>query len=269
MGAGTILLDHLEAVPKQAQALLAKALERKSFSPLGSRRILPLQCRVIGGSSFLADTLATVGRILPELYHQLRMIEIRIPPLRERREDILPLAANFFSRARDEFESEMGTPCPVQRFSRPALDRLCRYHWPGNERELNDEIRSALRLAHSFELNPEDLLLGSDSIERMPTFQEAKRSFEREYAMRALRVCSGNVSRAARLAGKDRKDFYDVMRRNGINPKDFRTKRSQRRRDARSMPRRRPLARFHTGLIERVHRVERPGQGRLELLQKQ
>ena len=240
-GAGTVLLDHIEAVPRPLQTLLARALERKRFTPIGSRKELTLHCRLIGASPHTLERLTSVGRLLPELAQHLQLIEIHIPPLRERCEDVLPLALSALFRAREEFERERGVACPVERFSLLALERLCGYHWPGNEHELNDQVRSALRLARRAELGPEDLLLGSDTIERIPTFQEAKRSFEREYAMRVLRLCSGNVSRAARLAGKDRKDFYDVMRRNGIEPQDFRASRAQRRRDARRM---RAAARF-------------------------
>ena len=107
--------------------------------------------------------------------------------------------------------------------SREALERLREHSWPGNERELREQILSALRLSRAEELGPEDLMLSWDQTDDIPSFRDAKRSFEHEYVTRVLRLCKGNISRAARIAKKDRKDFYDVMRRNDINPQDFRT----------------------------------------------
>ena len=103
-----------------------------------------------------------------------------------------------------------------------ALERLRTHSWPGNDRELREQIRAAVRLARGDELGPEDLLLSWDASEDIPSFRDAKRQFEHEYVTRVLRICRGNISRAARIAKKDRKDFYDVMRRNSINPADFR-----------------------------------------------
>jgi two-component system response regulator GlrR len=111
----------------------------------------------------------------------------------------------------------------VRGFSRDALDRLRAHHWPGDERELREQIRASIGLARGTELGPEDLMLSWESSSQVPSFREGKRTFEQEYVTRVLRLCGGNISRAARIAKKDRKDFYDVMRRNGINPSDFRS----------------------------------------------
>jgi len=160
--------------------------------------------------------------LIPELSERLRLLEIRLPPLRERREDIIPVAAHLLSLVRTEYEHESGHPCHVRGFTREALERLRSHSWPGNERELREQIRAAVRLARGDELGSEDLLLSWDTSEDIPSFRNAKRSFEHEYVTRVLRLCRGNISKAARIAKKDRKDFYDVMRRNVINPDDFR-----------------------------------------------
>ena len=93
--------------------------------------------------------------------------------------------------------------------------------WPGNVRELSQRIHQAVRLAGSGAISAEALLL-SVSDEEIPSFKQAKRAFETRYVVGLLRRCGGNISRAARLAKKDRKDFYDVIRRTGVNPSDFR-----------------------------------------------
>ncbi len=219
---GTVLIEHVEALPKDIQARLGDALEKNAFRRVGGSEAQPLDCRLVCASTEPIDVLAGTGRVAPELSEKLRLLEIRLPPLRERREDVLPLAAHALSYAREEIAHEQGAPSPAQGFSREALERLREHSWPGNERELREQIRAALRLARGGEICPEDLLLGPDNAEEVPAFRDAKRAFEREYVTRVLRLCAGNISRAARIAKKDRKDFYDVMRRNTINPQDFR-----------------------------------------------
>ncbi|MCP4007223.1 MAG: sigma-54-dependent Fis family transcriptional regulator [bacterium] len=219
---GTVLLDHIASVPKELQQALAFALEEGRFRRIGGSELHPLECRLIASSTESLEALTASGRLLPELSERLRLLEISIPPLRERKEDILPMAAQVLSSAREESERELGRPSQVRGFAREALERLREHNWPGNERELREQIQAAMRLVRGEELGPEDLLLGLESTEEIPSFRDAKRAFEREYVTRVLRLCKGNISRAARIAKKDRKDFYDVMRRNSINPQEFR-----------------------------------------------
>jgi two-component system response regulator GlrR len=220
---GTVLVERVDTLPKDLQQTLASALEEGSFRHIGGTERIAYEGRLVATSASSLDGLTADGRIVPELSERLRLLELRIPPLRERKEDILPIAAQFLSLARAELETETGKPCQVRGFTREALERLVTHSWPGNERELREQVRAALRLARTDELGPEDLLLSWESSEEVPSFREAKRAFEREYVTRVLRICHGNISRAARIAKKDRKDFYDVMRRNTINPSDYRS----------------------------------------------
>jgi two-component system response regulator GlrR len=220
---GTVLIERIEAMPKELQQTLADALGGAEFRRLGARESRQLESRIIASSTRSLGALMSDGDLNPELSERLRLLEIRIPPLRERKEDIIPLAAHLLSLARSEIEHETGRPCPTRGFTREALERLREHNWPGNERELREQIRAALRLTRDEELKPEDLLLSWESSDDVPSFKDAKRSFEHEYVTRVLRMCNGNISRAARIARKDRKDFYDVMRRNEINPADFRS----------------------------------------------
>ena len=220
---GTVLIERIEALPKDLQQRLAGALEDGQYKRIGGRETLPFECRLIGSSTLSQDELVVDGALIPELSERLRLLEILIPPLRERREDVIPIAAHVLALARAELEHETGQPCRIQGFTREALERLRAHHWPGNDRELTEQIRAALRLGRGEDLGPEDLLLSWESSESVPSFREAKRTFENEYVTRVLRICGGNISRAARIAKKDRKDFYDVMRRNTINPQDFRS----------------------------------------------
>jgi two-component system response regulator GlrR len=177
---------------------------------------------MLASSTESLERLTSSGRLAPELSRCL-VLNIEIDALRDRREDILPLAAQALATARAEIEEELDRPCPVKGFTREALKQLREHSWPGNERELREHVRSALHLARGEDVGTEDLLLSSESTDQIASFRDAKRSFEREYVTRILRLCKGNISRAARIAKKDRKDFYDVMRRNSINPQEFRS----------------------------------------------
>ncbi len=222
MAGGTVLIDRIEALPKDLQHALALALGDGRYQRVGGGASQPLECRVIGSSAENLDVLLQSGQLDPELCERLRLLEIRIPALRERREDILPLAARALAVASDEIERELGRGPSARGFTREALERLRAYGWPGNERELLERVRAALRLARGEEIEAEDHALGSASRDELPSFRDAKRAFERDYVARVLRMCAGNISRAARIAKKDRKDFYDVLRRNQINPDDYR-----------------------------------------------
>ncbi|MEE9280457.1 MAG: sigma 54-interacting transcriptional regulator [Myxococcota bacterium] len=221
VGSGTVLLEHVEAVPKELQQTLAVAIEEGRYRRLGGGESRALESRLIASSIEPLESLTSSGGIVPELSRRL-VLNIELDALRDRRDDILPLAAHALAVAREEIEHELGRPCPVRGFTREALERLREHNWPGNERELREQIRSALRLARGEEVGTEDLLLGGESTDQIASFRDAKRAFEHEYVTRILRLCKGNISRAARIAKKDRKDFYDVMRRNSIDPQEFR-----------------------------------------------
>ncbi len=221
LAGGTVLIEHVDALPKELQHTLAVVLGEGRFRRVGGSGTTPLECRVIGSSSDSLDGLIQVGRLDPQLAERLRLLEIRLPPLRDRREDVLPLAAHALGLAREELQRELGHSPRARGFTREALERLRDYTWPGNERELREQVRAALRLARGEEITAEDLQLGPGDGE-VPSFRDAKRRFEREYVSHVLRLCKGNISRAARIAKKDRKDFYDVMHRNEIDPDDFR-----------------------------------------------
>lgn len=140
---------------------------------------------------------------------------IQLAPLASRVEDILPLAAHFLA----EFAAEESLEAVG--FSADARRWLVEESWSGNVRELREHIRQAIRLAGQGAISAEALMLSTEGDE-VPSFKDAKRSFETRYVEGLLRRCSGNISRAARMAKKDRKDFYDVIRRTGVNPAQFR-----------------------------------------------
>ena len=185
---------------------LAKALADGRFQRDGDGAGLPLRARVIATCA-AAPARSPFGDVA---HHVLQL-----PPLSARREDVLPLAAHFLRL----FSDEAGVT-PIG-FTPEARSALLSEPWPGNVRELAERVRQAIRLAGSGAISAEALLLAADG-ENIPSFKEAKRAFETRYVVGLLRRCGGNISRAARLAKKDRKDFYDVIRRTGIDPSEFR-----------------------------------------------
>ncbi len=203
---GTLYVDHIEDLPAELRSALGKALAEGRYQREGDASARPLRARVISSSR---DT--TGGSPFGDLPHQA----IQLSALAERAEDILPLAAHFLRLFADEDGIE-----PVG-FTADARDGLVSEGWPGNVRELAERIRQALRLAGSGAISAEALMLSADAGE-VPSFKEAKRAFETRYVMGLLRRCGGNISQAARIAKKDRKDFYDVIRRTGVDPSEFR-----------------------------------------------
>ncbi len=205
-GSGTVLLNGIDQLPAAIAERLARVIADGRYQREGDGTAVQLRARLVG---------AALEPRNPSPFGELPHHAIRIAPLAERREDILPLAAHFLKLAAEEEGVQ-----PVG-FTADARNALVSEEWTGNVRELRERVRQALKLAGSGAISAEALLLATDGHE-VPSFKEAKRAFETRYVRGLLRRCGGNISRAARLAKKDRKDFYDVIRRTGVDPSEFR-----------------------------------------------
>jgi two-component system response regulator GlrR len=204
---GTLVIDGAERLADGVRGTLARALAEGRFHREGEANPAALRARVIATSSKPIER-SPFGDLPQHL--------IRIQSLSERPEDILPLAAHFLRlHAEEEGVAPVG-------FTSEARSALVAESWPGNVRELGERVRQAVRLAGNGAISAEALLLAAPDSDQVPSFKEAKRAFETRYVVGLLRRCGGNISRAARLAKKDRKDFYDVIRRTGIDPREFR-----------------------------------------------
>jgi two-component system response regulator GlrR len=201
---GTLVLEDVDRLRDELRTALLRALATGSHRREGEHTARPMGARIVATTS--RSGVAELG----DLPHH----EIRIAPLVERQEDVLPLAAHYLA----SFAEEAGIRSAG--FSADARAFLETERWPGDVRELRVRIREALRLCGDAPVSAEALLLARDEV---PSFKEAKRAFETRYVVGLLRRCSGNISRAARLARKDRKDFYDVIRRTGVDPASFRS----------------------------------------------
>jgi two-component system response regulator GlrR len=172
--------------------------------------------RLLQGSARRARIVFTSeGGANGSLFGDVPHLHIALTPLADRPEDILPLAAHFLAATAEEIGAK------VVGFTGEARALLLAEPWTGNVRALRTRIRQAVRLAGDGAVGAESLLLAGEEAE-IPSFKDAKRAFETRYVISLLRRCGGNISRAARLAKKDRKDFYDVIRRTGVDPTSFR-----------------------------------------------
>jgi len=216
-GGGALLIASARALPAELREALLGALETGRFrSEGGAER--PLAARLMlataeGGEDGAAESGGGARGESPLGQHHHH--KLRIAPLGQRRPDIALLATEELRRLAEQ-AGERGPAIRLTADARAALETEL---WPGDMAELRARIRAALPLCDGATLDAEALLLAAPS---PPSFKQAKRAFEARYARALLRRCRGNISRAARLAGKDRKDFYEVLRRSGVHPGDFR-----------------------------------------------
>jgi two-component system response regulator GlrR len=213
---GTLFLDEVDALPPLAQVKLLRFLQDGQFRPLGSATVCSANVRIIAASnSRFADSLAS-GRFRKDLYYRLNVLSLTLPPLREREEDIVLLARHFLSK----YAKKFGTT--VRDLSPAGLHKLVSYSWPGNVRELENVIQRAVVLSDHSILKAEHIFIGDDTQEDLEqqSFQQLKakaiNEFEASYIRRLLLIHDGNITRAAIGAGKDRRAFWELMRKHQI-----------------------------------------------------
>ena len=213
---GTFFLDEIDCLSLTAQVKLLRFLQEKEYRPLGSVKLRRADTRVIAAANVDFDEAVSAGRLRQDLYYRLSVIPVRLPPLRERREDIPLLALHFLGKFAPEFNQ------PRLSFSAEAMQVLQRYEWPGNVRELEHLIAGAVALAESDVIEARDLNLPFNAAAKHPTsFREAKGRFERSYIEDLLLANRGNITRAAQAANKNRRAFWELIRRHHIDANRF------------------------------------------------
>lgn len=216
-GNGTFFFDEITEIPIGVQAKLLRALQENEFYPLGGNEKVEFRARIIAATNRDLEEEVAQSRFRQDLYYRIRVIPITLPPLRERRACI-PLLAHFFL---EQFKQEMNKS--VIRFSEAAMKQLCRANWPGNIRELKNVVEYCVAMAQTEVIPPELIQFDNkNSSSHLKPFKEAKRDFEKNYIVELLNLTNGNVSQAAKLAGKYRADFYDQMKKYNLNAEDFR-----------------------------------------------
>jgi len=216
---GTIFLDEISEMPLFMQAKLLRVLEEKEFYPLGGEKPVKVDTRLMAASNKNMKEEVKKGHFREDLFYRIYVIPIELPPLRERKGDIPLLAEHCLRRITKDNNKE------IKGFSRGVLQKLMLYSWPGNVRELENTIECAVAMATQ-DVVTEDLILPTQTTDRdrLRPLGEAKKGFERNYIIQLMELTQGNISRAAKLAGKYRADFYSLLKKYDLNPEGFRKK---------------------------------------------
>ncbi|MHB8769423.1 MAG: sigma-54-dependent transcriptional regulator [Syntrophales bacterium] len=220
---GTIFLDEVADMSLKAQAKVLRILQEKKFERVGGNKLIPTDVRVLAATNKDLEKEMEEGRFRQDLYYRLNVIPLRIPPLRDRTED-LPLLVDRFLK---DFAAKEGEP--EKRVTAEVLAVLMRHNWPGNVRELKNIIERLVIMTPSDTISAADLppLFGEERREAIPpepdgggdSYRAAKQNFERQYIIRKLREFDGNISRTAEAIGLERSNLHKKIRTYGLEVK--------------------------------------------------
>jgi DNA-binding NtrC family response regulator len=208
---GTLFLDEIGEMPVGLQARLLRFLDTGDFRRVGGNKILKVDVRVLAATNKDLRDLIREGRFREDLYYRLNVINIAIPPLRERREDIADLAGHFLEKYCRKLSKS------IAGFSPEALAPLNAYSWPGNVRELENVVERAVILCDSDRIEPEDLSIPGSVPAGQKGAGGSLEEMERDYILRVLREFNGNQSRASQVLGIDRKTLYLKLKKYGLS----------------------------------------------------
>lgn len=214
---GTLFLDEIDSLPPQTQVKFLRLLQEKEYRPVGARKTSHADIRIIAASNTNLEEIVRSGQFRADLFYRLNVLPLKLPALRDRREDIPLLARHFLAKYARELSA------PGKELSRAAMEKLLAYDWPGNIRELENTLERALVLSdHPTILHTDIRLPGPEphAPSQDASFKTLKAQaiaqFETEYVQHLLDMHQGNISRASRAAGKNRRAFWELMRKHSI-----------------------------------------------------
>ncbi|ANG93764.1 two-component system response regulator GlrR [Enterobacteriaceae bacterium 155047] len=213
---GTLFLDEIGDMPAPLQVKLLRVLQERKVRPLGSNRDIDINVRIISATHRDLPKAMERKEFREDLYYRLNVVNLKIPALAERAEDI-PLLANHLLRQSADRHKPF-----VRAFSTDAMKRLMTASWPGNVRQLVNVIEQCVALTSSPVISDalvEQALEGENTA--LPTFVEARNQFELNYLRKLLQITKGNVTHAARMAGRNRTEFYKLLSRHELEANDF------------------------------------------------
>ena len=215
---GTVFLDEIADLPLQMQVKLLRVLQERELRPVGAEKTVKINLRVICASHRRLQDEVAAGRFREDLFYRLNVVSLELPALAQRREDIPLLAQHFMASLAQRYGK------PLTAFAPGALELLAAAAWPGNVRQLQNVVEKCVVLATA-PLIPPSLVQRalSHQVGDMLPFDEARREFERDYLTQLLKLTAGNVSQAARLAQRNRTDFYALLARHQLEPGAFKT----------------------------------------------
>ncbi|MBB5609616.1 MULTISPECIES: sigma 54-interacting transcriptional regulator [unclassified Janthinobacterium] len=214
---GTLFLDEIGDMPLPLQVKLLRVLQERAVRPVGADRTQPVDVRLLSATHRDLDVAMAEGQFREDLYYRLNVVTLVLPPLAERREDIALLANHFLQKVAAKYQK------PLNGFAPDALTALVGAPWPGNVRQLFNVVEQVCALATA-PLVPLTLVqraLRVPSLEAL-SYNEAKQRFERDYLVQLLRLTDGNVADAARLADRNRTEFYRLLQKYELTPALFR-----------------------------------------------
>jgi DNA-binding NtrC family response regulator len=217
---GTLFLDDIDCLPLSAQVKLLRLLQEKEYRRLGSPKVHHADVHIIAATNLDLEEVAREKKFRQDLYYRLNIIPLMLPPLRERREDIPLLARHFLGKYAAEFNDQ------VTDFASEAMQIFLLYEWPGNVRELEYVVERAVVLSDLTVIQGADIVLPDrKATESQESFKEAKAKtiaqFERSYIQGLLVTCQGNISKAAQAAQKNRRAFWQLIRKHRIDVQSF------------------------------------------------
>jgi transcriptional regulator with PAS, ATPase and Fis domain len=225
-GEGTLLLDEIDALGLEQQAKLLRVIETGEYEPVGSNETHQCRARIIAASNWDLEYAVTKGKFRQDLFYRLHVLTLHLPPLRERRADILPLVQGLAKRYSNRFSKEVSTVSPE------ALALLTGYSWPGNIRQLENVLQYAVLLSTGPELLPahlpqqvkDYLRPGVESGSARPkALIESRQAMEREHIRQTLTKCNDRRGMAAALLGVSRVTLHKKMKKYGLMPCDDQT----------------------------------------------
>lgn len=217
---GTLLLDEIGDMPLALQVKLLRVLQERAVRPLGASQAIPVDVRIVSATHRDLDAALAAGQFREDLYYRLNVVTLHLPTLAERREDIPLLANHFLRKLAGKYGNEKGRK--LAGFAPEALKALAAAPWPGNVRQLHNVVEQVCALATT-PLVPLTLVqraLRTPSVEVL-SYAEAKQRFERDYLVNLLKLTDGHVADAARLADRNRTEFYRLLQKHGLTPGRF------------------------------------------------
>jgi two-component system response regulator GlrR len=209
---GTLFLDEIGDMPVALQVKLLRALQERQIRPVGSAKTIPINVRVLSATHRDLQQAMADGSFREDLYYRLNVVNLQLPTLEQRAEDIPLLARHVLQQSAERHHVK------VTRFSDDALQLLATAKWPGNVRQLVNVVEQCVALTQSPVISAllvEQAL--SQNTSYWPTLTEARDQFERQYLIRVLQMTEGNVTRAAELAGRNRTDFYKLLKKHELS----------------------------------------------------
>ncbi|PRD38194.1 UNVERIFIED_CONTAM: qseF [Trichonephila clavipes] len=209
---GTLFLDEIGDMPVALQVKLLRALQERQIRPVGSAKTMPINVRVLSATHRDLQQAMADGSFREDLYYRLNVVNLQLPTLEQRAEDIPLLARHVLQQSAERHHVK------VTRFSDDALQLLATAKWPGNVRQLVNVVEQCVALTQSPVISAllvEQALSQNSSY--WPTLTEARDQFERQYLIRVLQMTEGNVTRAAELAGRNRTDFYKLLKKHELS----------------------------------------------------